>query len=123
MENKKGIPSTTIMLDKTYDLKFGFGAQRRFKDLIGISIEEAVSTDFDREMAVNALWVMMLKHNPEITTEQVDDLLDEHFEGSATDAISFISDVVAYSLSGKTVKELEEDNTEEKNAHPPTQSQ
>ncbi len=115
-EKKKGIPVSTIKLDRKYELQFGFKAMRAFKDTFGISIEEALSKNFDSDMAVNALWAMLLvKYNDapdakfSYTPEIVADLLDKHYEGSASEAVSLITDAVSLSLNGKTFTEMLEE--------------
>jgi hypothetical protein len=112
-EKKKGIPISFIKLDKKYELQFGFKAMRAFKNTFGISIEEALSKNFDSDMAVNALWAMLLvKYNDvsnaeySYTPEMVADLLDKYYEGSASEAVSLITDAVSLSLNGKTFTEM-----------------
>lgn len=71
------IPFVTIELDKVYNLRFGMAAQVEFEQMTGISCMEL---DENQSITTYAkvLYVMLKRHNKELTFEQVLDLVDEH---------------------------------------------
>jgi hypothetical protein len=93
------IPFVMINLDKPRKLRFGMGAMVQFEQLTGIklmSLDDEMSFDVMAKM----LWVMLRQEEPDLTLEQVCDLVDEHAD-SVMDVTNAVSEALQVAVETK----------------------
>lgn len=88
--------TVTVKLDKSYRLAYGTKALRVFEREVGRPVNE-MGANFGVDTIAALLHAGMVYHHPEVTTDDVDDMIDSFLDkgGDITTVMEPISEAIA----------------------------